>query len=56
MVEQLKRFLTEEDGPTAVEYALMLVLVALAVALALPNISTAVLAVFTAMANALAIP
>lgn len=52
----MARFLEEEDGPTAVEYALMLVLVALAVALALPNISQAVIAIFTAMANALAIP
>ena len=56
LIQQLVRFVREEDGPTAVEYALMLVLVALAVALALPDISTAVIAIFTAMAGALAIP
>ncbi|HSF17896.1 MAG TPA: Flp family type IVb pilin [Vicinamibacteria bacterium] len=56
LVQQMVRFVREEDGPTAVEYALMLVLVALAVALALPNISQAVIAIFTAMANALAVP
>ena len=56
LIQQLVRFVREEDGPTAVEYALMLVLVALAVALALPNISNAVIAIFTAMAQALAVP
>jgi len=56
MIQQMARFWQEEDAPTAVEYALMLVLVALAVALALPNISQAVIGIFTAMANALQVP
>lgn len=54
--QQIIRFFREEDGPTAVEYALMLVMVALAVALALPSISQAVINIFTAMANALVVP
>lgn len=53
MLNQIKRLLKDESGPTAVEYALMLVLVALAIALALPSISEAVIAVFNAMATAL---
>ncbi len=56
MIQQMVRFWQEEDAPTAVEYALMLVLIALAVALALPNISQAVIGIFTAMANALQVP
>ncbi|HSF17986.1 MAG TPA: Flp family type IVb pilin [Vicinamibacteria bacterium] len=56
MKQQIIRFFREEDGPTAVEYALMLVMVALAIALALPNISQAVINIFTAMANALVVP
>ncbi len=53
MVAQLKRFLREEEGPTAVEYAIMLALVALAIALATPNIRSAVIGIFDATANAL---
>ena len=53
MVAQLKRFLRQEEGPTAVEYAIMLALVALAIALATPNIRSAVIAIFDATANAL---
>jgi len=53
MISQLKRFLKEEEGPTAVEYAIMLALVALAIALGTPNIKSAVLSVFNATATAL---
>lgn len=52
-MEYLKRFLREEKGPTAVEYAIMLALVALAIALATPNIRDAVIAIFNATAGAL---
>ena len=54
MKSLLSRLWTDEEGPTAVEYALMLVLVALAIAAAVPNISTAVLGVFTRSSTALA--
>lgn len=53
MMRLLRRFLKEESGPTAVEYALMLVLVAIAVALATPGIAQAVINVFTTMAGLL---
>ena len=53
MIDYLKRFVKEEDGPTAVEYAIMLALVALAIALAQPNIRQAVIDIFNATATAL---
>lgn len=53
MTQLLKRFVQEEQAPTIVEYAFMLVLVAIAVALAAPNISNAVVAVFTQVAGIL---
>jgi Flp pilus assembly pilin Flp len=53
MAGLLKRFLKEEAGPTAVEYAIMLALVALAVAIAQPNIRTAVINIFDQTAQAL---
>jgi Flp pilus assembly pilin Flp len=42
-----------EKGVTTVEYAVMLVLVAIAVATATPNIATAVKGVFTQVINIL---
>jgi pilus assembly protein Flp/PilA len=53
MIDFLKRFVKEEDGPTAVEYAIMLALVALAIALATPNIRDAVITIFNNTATAL---
>jgi Flp pilus assembly pilin Flp len=47
MSDLLKRFMEDESGPTIVEYAVMLFLVAIAVATAAPDISTAVKGVFT---------
>ena len=48
-VDRLRRRFPEEKGVTAPEYGLMLGLVALAVAFAVPNITTSILAIFTAM-------
>ncbi len=45
-----------EEGQTIVEYALLVVLVALAIAVASPNVTNAVLSVFSAASSALAIP
>jgi len=53
MIGYLKHFLKDEQGPTAVEYAIMLALVALAIALANPDIRSAVLGIFTATSQAL---
>ncbi len=55
MIGYLKRFLKEEKGPTAVEYAIMLALVALAIAAGTPGIRDAVLTIFTDTATALTI-
>ncbi len=48
-VDRFRRRFPEEKGVTAPEYGLMLGLVALAVAFAVPNITTSILAIFTAM-------
>jgi Flp pilus assembly pilin Flp len=48
-----RKSLQEEQGVTTVEYAVMLVLVALAIALAAPNIKTAILATFNAVSSVL---
>jgi Flp pilus assembly pilin Flp len=46
LLNQMKRRIKRQKGVTVVEYALMLTLVAIAVALATPNIAGAVLSVF----------
>ena len=53
MKRTLKAFWYDESAPTAVEYAIMLALVALAIALATPNIRTAVLNVFNSTSTEL---
>ena len=52
-VDRLRRRFPEEKGVTAPEYGLMLGLVCLAIAFAVPNITTAILAIFTAVAGQL---
>lgn len=53
MKRLFERFLKEEAGVTTTEYAIMLSLVALAVALASPNIRDAVTEVFGTTSRAL---
>ncbi len=43
---RLRRLAKREEGVTIVEYAIMLALIAIAVALAAPNVQAAVVAVF----------
>ena len=50
---RLKGLKNDQSGVTTVEYAVMLVLVAIAVIIAAPNISSAVIAVFTQIATKL---
>lgn len=50
----LRKFGADEKGVTTVEYAIMLALVAVAVALATPGISNAVTSVFDEAATAMA--
>jgi Flp pilus assembly pilin Flp len=51
----LKRNSKNQEGVTTVEYAVMLVLVALAIALAAPSIKTAILATFNAVSSVLSL-
>ncbi len=53
MTNRLKAFWQDESAPTAVEYAIMLALVALEIALAAPNIRDAVLGIFNSTATQL---
>ncbi len=50
---RLKGLKNDQSGVTTVEYAVMLVLVAIAVIIAAPNISSSVIAVFTQIATKL---
>lgn len=53
LVEQIRGFGRDEKGVTTVEYAVMLALVCLAVALATPNIRDAVVGIFDSTATTL---
>jgi pilus assembly protein Flp/PilA len=48
------RFLKSEDGPTAVEYAVMLALIIIVCLLAIGNVGKTTSATFQSMANSLA--
>ncbi len=50
---RLKPLAKREQGVTIVEYAIMLALIAIAVALAAPNVQTAVIGVFTQAVTAM---
>jgi Flp pilus assembly pilin Flp len=49
----LRALAKQEQGVTIVEYAIMLALIAIAVALAAPNVQTAVIGVFTQAVTAM---
>ena len=55
LVNGINRLNKNEKGVTTVEYAVMLVLVAIAVAVASPNIRSAVISVFNAVSSALVV-
>ena len=50
---RLRPLAKQEEGVTIVEYAIMLALIAIAVALAAPNVQTAVIGVFTQAVTAM---
>ena len=54
LLDQMKRRNRKQKGVTVVEYALMLALVAIAVALATPNIASAVINVFSKASSVMA--
>jgi pilus assembly protein Flp/PilA len=49
----LRRFLVSEDGPTAVEYAVMLALIVVVCLVAIQSIGTNANSVFTSVATSL---
>ena len=53
---KLTRFRNNEQGQTFVEYVMIIVLVALAVYIANPNITSAIMNVFTDTSSALSAP
>jgi pilus assembly protein Flp/PilA len=50
---KVQRFLVSEDGPTAVEYAVMLALIVIVCLTAISSIGTKASAKFTTIANSL---
>ncbi len=50
---QVQRFLTSEDGPTAVEYAVMLALILVACITVVTSLGTSIKGTFTAVDAAL---
>ncbi len=53
MMKDMLRKLKEQKGATAVEYALMVTLIALAILTAVTNVGTAITSRFTAVVTAL---
>ena len=54
LLNHMKHRIKRQKGVTVVEYALMLALVAIAVALATPNIASAVVSVFSKASSVMA--
>jgi pilus assembly protein Flp/PilA len=53
LVKKVQRFLVSEDGPTAVEYAVMLALIVIVCLTAITNIGTRANSTFQTAADAL---
>jgi len=53
LLKKVQRFLVSEDGPTAVEYAVMLALIVIVCLAAIQSIGTQANATFTSAAGAL---
>jgi len=53
VAKKMRRFLTSEDGPTAVEYAVMLALIILVCFVAIRSVGTNTSTTFTNTANSL---
>jgi pilus assembly protein Flp/PilA len=52
-IHKIHRFLTSEDGPTAVEYAVMLALIIVVCLVAISSVGTKANATFTTVANSI---
>jgi pilus assembly protein Flp/PilA len=53
LLKRVHRFLASEDGPTAVEYAVMLALIIVVCLVAIESLGTSTSTVFTNTANSL---
>lgn len=53
LLNELKRFLTSEDGPTAVEYAVMLALIIVVCLVAISTLGTNTSTTFSNIGNSL---
>jgi pilus assembly protein Flp/PilA len=53
LLKYVQRFLESEDGPTAVEYAVMLALIVVVCLVAIQQVGTSASTVFTNAANSL---
>jgi pilus assembly protein Flp/PilA len=53
MIAKVRRFLTSEDGPTAVEYAVMLALITVALVTVVKGLSSSVSATFSSVSSTL---
>jgi pilus assembly protein Flp/PilA len=51
LLKNVQRFLVSEDGPTAVEYAVMLALIVIVCLAAITNLGTAARETFTEVTN-----
>jgi pilus assembly protein Flp/PilA len=56
MIQNLKKFVANESGATAIEYALIASLVAVAIIVSLQTLGTNIAATFTKVGNAMATP
>jgi pilus assembly protein Flp/PilA len=54
MISKVRRFLTSEDGPTAVEYAVMLALIVVACVTVVKNLGTSISGTFSSVSSSLA--
>jgi len=53
MISRVRQFLTSEDGPTAVEYAVLVGLIAVALAAAVPLLMSGITSTFTNVGTSL---
>jgi Flp pilus assembly pilin Flp len=56
LAEDLSRLYKVEEGQTIVEYAMIIVLIALAVFASTPSITSAIVSVFTATSSRIVVP
>ncbi len=52
-ISQIRRFILSEDGPTAVEYAVLVGLIAVALAASVPMLTNAMSATFSSVSSTL---